>query len=248
MTTESVAQIYALDLMLEPAIDFGIQRSRDFSDGAASAAVNGSSVVAFSQGIPLQTQEDILYSMQIAAASANKKANRQSNIEGWYIEYIRVLELTGWVIRNWAPTRRSIDEAEVDVAEVALDLLATAITGPALVVMKAAVDAMKSMSDDDGYIRLFEHYGADGSVGNFQLGAVEEGAAGDLNLGLGAYQFTMSERKKKILFIKWRKQEVKLWGGACNAVFSRAAYDDVRQAVKDKLGPSRQDAVARLDI
>lgn len=248
MTTQRIDNIRGLDLMIETPMDFDIALSRDFTDGAAGAAVNGSAVVAFSAGIPLQTQEDILYSMQIAAASANKKANRQSDIEAWYLEYIRVLELTGWVVRNWAPTRRSIDEAEVDVAQVALDLLATAITGPALVVMKVAVDAMKSMADDDGYIRLFEHYGADGSVGNFQLGAVEEGAAGELNLGLGAYQFTMSEQKKKILFIKWRRQEVKLWGGACNAVFSRAAYDEVRQAVKDKLGPSRQDAIARLDI
>ena len=248
MTTDRVNQIRGLDVAIESPLHLDIALSRDFTDGAASASVNGSAVVAFSAGIPLQTQEDILYSMQVAAASANKKADRQTNIEGWYLEYIRVLELTGWVVRNWAPTRRSIDQAEVDVAQVALDLLATAITGPALTVMKTAVTAMKSMADDDGYIRLFEHYGADGSVGNFQLGAVEEGAAGELNLGLGAYQFTMSERKKKILFIKWRTQEVKLWGGASNAVFSRAAYNEVRDAVKEKLGPSRKDAIARLDL
>lgn len=248
MTVTNVSAIEALDLELPAVPDIDIDRSKSIGDGDAAAAVNGSAVVAFGTGISAQEREDILYSMQLAAAASNKKANRETEIAAWYNEYIRVLGLTGWVVRGFAPQRRTMAEGDVDVDQVALTILAAAITGPALQVMKVAIEALKGMADDSGQIRLLEFYGADGKVGNFQLGAVERGAGDELNLGIGAYQFVMKQRKKKILFIKWRRQDVDLWGGAANATFNPAAYATVRKTVLERLGPSRIDAIAALDL
>lgn len=244
----SIEQIQSLELKLESPLDLEIDRSKSLADGSEAAVVNGSALVAFGPDIELQTQQDILYSMQIAAGAANGKADRETDIAGWYTEYVRVLELTGWVVRNWSPSRRKTSEAEVDLAEVALDLLALAITGPALAVMKAAVTAMREMADDDGMIRLFEHYGANDRIGNFQFGAVERGAGKELNLGVAAYQFTLRERRKKIIFVKWHEKQVELWGGATSATFNEAAYAKVRQVVESKLDSDRLKAFAALEL
>jgi hypothetical protein len=244
----SIEAIRALEIAAPAREDFGIERTRDLADGEEAAVVNGSAVVGFGPGISAQAQEDVLYSMQLAAARANKVASRDSDIEGWYHEYIRVLELTGWVVRGFAPVARVLDEGEVEMDKVALTILSAAVTGPAVAVLQAAVKALEGMADDSGFIRLFESFGQSDDVGNFQLGAVERGAGEELNLGIGAYQLKTRVRKKKILFIKWRRNEVDLWGGAANATFNQAAYATVREAVKEKLGPGRVDAIAALDI
>ena len=241
--------ILALQLARAPAPSVDLaQFSYKSVGGAEAAVINGSSVIAFAAGIDPAIQEDILYSFQIANRAADGVANPDDDIDKWFREYARVLQLTGWTGVSRAPQRQQTVEGEVELAKEALALIAAAIAGPAPAVLKLAIETMGKMADDSGFIKLFEHYGVRGSIGNFQLGQVDRGAGGDLAMTAGAFLMKLKETRQKFLFIKWLRKDVTIWADVQKMVFSPAQYAQVRKAVVEKLGSSANDAIADLDL
>lgn len=216
--------------------------------GAPSAMVDAGSIVAFAGGVDAQDQEDVLYSMQLAQRAASGAADRYTKIDDWYREYSRVLQLTGWIVKGFAPVKQSVAEGEYQMAKAALEIVAAAATGPQTVILTAAIKALEGLAADDGFITLFEHFGIEGSLGNFQMGAVERGPDGALSMTLGAFQMTMSENQKKFLFFKWRTRDVTVWADAQAAVFNRKHYATQREQVEQMLGKDAQKAIAQLHL
>lgn len=235
-------RVAALDI---PELD--IARAKSVA-GQASAAVDAGSIVAFVAGIDAQDQEDVLYSIQLAQRAASGAADRYKAVGDWYKEYNRVLQMTGWVLQGFAPSSQKVAEGEYEIAKAALSIIAAAATGPQSAVLTAAIQALEGMAGEDGFITLFEHFGIDGYVGNFQLGAVEKDAVGALAMRLGAFQMNMSERKKKFLFVKWQEKEVSVWADVQTAIFNRTLYKSLRDGVKEMLGSDAKKAIAALPL
>lgn len=243
----SSTEISSLTLAPLDLPELEIARSRDVS-GGNSASVDAGSVIAFVAGVDAQDQEDILFSLQFAQRAASGVADRYNAIADWYREYSRVLELTGWVLNGFAPNKQDLAEGEVQIAKAALKIVAAAATGPQTLVLTAAIEALESMTQDDGFITLFEHFGIKGQVGNFQMGAVERGPGGQLSIRLGAFQMKMSEKKRKFIFVKWREHEVSVWADAQTATFNRAHYAGMRERVRQMLGAEAVDAIAAISL
>jgi hypothetical protein len=241
LETIRLLHVAALDV---PALN--IPRARGIS-GQASAAVDAGSIIAFVAGIDAQDQEDVLYSTQLAQRAASGVADRYKGVHDWYKEYSRVLQMTGWVLQGFAPSSQNVEEGEYEIAKAALRIVAAAATGPQNAVLVAAINALEGMADENGFITLFEHFGVNDLVGNFQIGAVaKDGDA--LSMRLGAFQMNMTERRKKFLFVKWREKGVSVWADAQIAMFNRAHYDGLRDEVRNKLGEDARDAIALLPL
>jgi hypothetical protein len=243
----SIASIRALKLAPLDLLDVQIERTKSVG-GEASAAINAGGIVAFAAGIGDQDQEDILYSMQLAQRAASGVADRFTAVKDWYREYVRVLAETGWVMAGFNLNAQKVDQSEIEVAKVALEILAAATTGPGSVVLLAAINALKGMAKDDGFITLFEHYGASGKVGNFQISDVQKGAAGELSVVTGAFQIEMAEHQEKFLFFTWHRKGVSVWGDATRATFNRSHYAGLRETVRQMLGKEARNAIAGLPL
>lgn len=243
----SLAAIKALKLAPLDLPDVHIARARSVG-GEPAAAINAGSIVAFVAGISEAEQEDILYSMQLAQRAASGKADRYAAVKDWYREYVRVLEQTGWVLKGFNPNAQKVDQSEFEMAKAALEILLAAATGPQSAVLVAAIKALEGMANDDGFIMLFEHFGAEGRIGNFQVSAVSRGAAGELATVIGGFQIEMTERQEKFLFFTWRDKGVSVWGDTTTAVFNRAAYEPLRETVREMLGKEARKAIAGLTL
>jgi hypothetical protein len=244
MTLEAIK---ALDVAPLDVPHIVIERAKSIS-GDPSAAINGGSVIAFVAGIKAQEQEDVLYSMQLAQRAASAVANRYREISEWYQKYTEVLELTGWVVTEFSPAEQELAEGQYEMAKAALSIIAAAATGPQTAVLAAAIKALEGMAKDDGFITLFEHFGAKGLVGNFQIGAVERGASGHLSTTLAAFQMNMAEHQKKFLFFKWRTRDIKVWAHAQSAKFNYDHYAPMREEIRQKLGRDARKAIAALPL
>jgi len=243
----SVDFIKSLTLAPLDLTGIDIERAKA-SDGGPAAVVNAGSLVGFQAGVTEEEQEDVLYSLQIAQRAASGIADRFTQIKEWYTEYVRVLSAIGWAFKNFDLNAQQVDQSEVEVAKAALEILAAAATGPQSAVLLAAINALKSMAKGDGFIALFEHYGASGLIGNFQVSDVQRGAERELSIVTGAFQIKMVERQAKFLVVTWRQKGVSVWGSATKASFNRAIYSEVREAVKEKLGKEARKAIAALPL
>jgi len=246
MSTASLASLRSLTLAPLDPPDVHIERTRSVG-GEPSAAVNAGGIVAFAAGVTDEEQEDVLYSMQLAQRAASGIADRYTEVQKWYSEYVRVLGETGWVLRSFNLNAQEVGQAQVEVAKAALEILAAAATGPQSAVLLAAIKALKGMANDDGFITLFEHYGAKGRVGNFQISDVQK-ENGKLTIVTGAFQIDMAERQEKFLFFTWQKKGVSVWGDATQASFNRAHYAELRDTVRQMLGKEAKKAIAALPL
>ena len=243
----SIASIQGLTLATLDRTDFGIEQTKS-TGGGPSAVVNAGSLVGFEGGISEDEQEDILYSLQFAQRAASGAADRFTQIKGWYTKYVEVLTDVGWTLKNFDLNEQKVDQSEVEVAKAALEILAAAATGPQSVVLLAAIKALKGMAKEDGFITLFEHYGAQGLIGNFQVSDVARGPNHELNITTGAFQIKMEERQDGFLFVKWHKKGVSVWGSATTASFNRQTYAEVRDTVKQMLGAYARKAIAEVPL
>lgn len=216
--------------------------------GRPSAAIDAGSIVAFAGGISAQDREDILYSIQFAQRAASAVADRYEAVEAWYKQYVDVLAQTGWVLNGFNLSTQQADESQVEVAKAALQILAAAAAGPASAVLLAAIEALKGMAKDDGYITLFEHYGAKGRVGNFQISDVQAGEGNQLSIVTGAFEIRMMERQEKFLFFTWNKEAISVWGDATRASFNRDQYARVREIIRSRLGVEAMKAIAEMPL
>ena len=248
---DSMSAVDILALTLAPVDPSGISfddfKFRSIAGGEA-AAINGPSVIAFAAGIDAQTQEDILYSFQIANRAADGVAKADTEMDAWFHEYARVLKLTGWTGTSLAPQQQNTTEGDVELAKEALGIITAAMGGVAPLILQAALKAMEQMADDSGFIKLFDHFGKKGSIGNFQLGQVDRGAAGELVMTAGAFLMKMKETRQKWWIVKWRRQDVSVWADAQKLVFSKAQYADVRAAVVKQIGATANDGIADLKL
>lgn len=247
MSTTSIEAIRHLAVAALDIPDVEVERTKSVA-GAPSAAINAGSIVGFSADIGEQEQEDVLYSLQLAQRAASAAADRYTAVQDWYKEYVRVLEMTGWVMTGFNLNAQKVDQSEIEVAKAALEILAAAVTGPQSVVLLAAIKAMQGMAKDDGFITLFEHFGSRGRVGNFQMSDVQKDEAGTLSIVTGAFQIEMAERQEKFLFFKWHRKGVSVWGDAVKAAFNRTHYATLREAVRERLGKEGRKAIAGLPL
>jgi len=246
----SIAYIQSLELAPLDPPDVQVERFRGVG-GEAAAAIDAGAIVAFGDGVPAQAREDILYSLQFAQRAASAAADRYTAVQAWYEKYVNVLAATGWVLTNFNPSKQQADRTEVEVAAAALEIVAAAAAaagGVVSAVLPAAIKALRGMAKDDGFITLFEHYGAKGNIGNFQLSDVQQGAGGKLSIVTGAFQIRMAEQQNKFLFFTWREKGVSVWGDATTASFNQALYAELRETVRTRLGGEARKVIAEIPL
>ena len=250
---------YLRDLTLSPAVvraksvrgvRRGLQPRRRSAIGTQqgeNAAVDAGSLLSFVAGVNRQEQEDVLYSVQLAQRAASGAFDRFTEVQSWYRKYMEVLENLGWAGEQLAFTQFDQHEGELRMDQAALKVITAIATQNQLAVLKASVDALGSLAEDDGTIQLFDFHASLESGGNFQLGSVQK-VNGALSMAVGAFYFRALDERRRFLFFKWGHKKVHFWTAAQRLTLNADFYAQRREAVKTKISADADEYLAGLKL
>lgn len=211
------------------------------------AAVDMGAVISFVDNLTVQERDDVLDSVQLAQRAAGGEFDRFAETEGWYRRFSQVLQGVGWIVYQDAFVKYDQSSGELKIDKHALQMLASVASANALGVLTQALGALEKMADDSGEIALFTRNSVAGRSGNLQLGAVERGESGVLNLAMGAYYFRSTDKRQKVVFAGWGAEEIELWSSVQKMTLNPDRYALARDAVRAKLG-NPADFIAGLKL
>ncbi len=137
-------------------------------DNTRNGYIIGGGVATFTENISGQVKQDILKATLLAQLAATKKHDRERSTEDWYREYNIVLGIVGFVIEGFEFDRYSASGSTLSMDEAVLEIIGAFATGNEVAVLKAILDAMRKLSNDNKRIVLFDTHGSQSSNGNFQ--------------------------------------------------------------------------------
>ena len=205
------------------------------------------SLVSFVAGVSEQSQADVLNSTLLAQLAANKAHDRENDTENWYKFYRNVLENVGWVLQEFTFDKFTTSAGDFTVDRVVLDILAAIATGDELASVLATINALKSLSDGDDRLVLYESSSHSASKGNFQIAPASE-SSNVVVLKIAAFYFSTSQSVDRVLFFRFSSASANIYKGSQVINLNRDVYSQVRSDIVAKLGSRAKAFVKNLDI
>ncbi len=209
--------------------------------------VDSGSLISFLPGVSLLHKQDTLNSTLLAQLAATAKFDREAQTVEWYKFYRTVLENVGWVIQSFDFTVYQASGSEFTADKVVLEILKAVATGNDLAIVAATMEALNSLDAGDGKVKLFETQSHGPRRGNFQVGVASEND-GVLVLKIGTFYFEVNEDVLRILWFRFKSASTKFYKGSQVINLDDQIYQQVRQAVIEKLGDKAVTFVKNLDI
>ena len=213
-----------------------------------AAAVNAGSLLSFVEGVDGQERDDVLFSVQFAQRAASAKFDRFDATRDWYGKYIEVLERIGWAGEQFAFTAKNQEQGEFRMDKSALAVIAAIATQNQIAVLTQSIEALESLADEDGALRLFDFQTANELGGNFQIGAVQKAPNGLLSMALGAFYFRAAERRRRFLFFKWGEKQVNMFTAAQKMTFNATLYAASREPIRARLGAEALSFIEAIEL
>lgn len=246
MTSNLSQRLDFIESLELPAFPRGI-RKEGLSEGKPSAFVVDGSLMSFVANISPQHQQDVLNSTLLAQLAANQKFNRETQTMEWYDFYHTVLENVGWVLQGFDFDKFNASGSTFSVDKVVLDIIAAIATGDEVAILDTTIKAMKSLSNDDNKIVLFETSSHSLTQGNFQLGIATD-IGGVVALHLGAFHFHTTQNVTRVLFFGFSSSDTEFNKSVQTISLDQQIYNQVRAAIVQKLGDKAKRFVQQLDI
>jgi len=164
----------------------------------------------------------------------------------WYQKYVEVLENLGWASEQLVFSQFEQREGEFRMDQAALAVITAIATQNQLAVLRASVEALEGLAEDDKTIRLFDFHASLESSGNFQLGSVQRAESGALTMALGAFYFHALDERRRFLFFKWGRQQVHFWTAAQRMTLNTDFYALRREQVRAKIAADADQYVSQL--
>jgi len=253
-----IAQVELADItgpLMRQSRAVGLPRTRMIDNTEpADAAVVGSNLLTFIEGVSRQNREDIMDSFLFATLVANKAFDPETQSTEWYASLYKVLSTVGWLSSSWSYERYQSNHQTFTMEEAGLEIIASAIAaaalpGPAAAAMlTVAADALKALAAQEKPLGLFERQSKSHNGASFRIGACSEVANGTVNLAMGAINFQTSSKVTNVLFWEWNSTDVKTFRGEDNLVLNTRLYGQIREQIRQRLGDNAQTAIAEFDI
>jgi hypothetical protein len=200
------------------------------------AAIVGSDVVSFVNGVTPERREAIVNSTLLAQLAATQKVG-QDDTDQWYQAYFDVLGNIGWAIQDKGfeqyHQHGGTFETHKAILAVAGTLLGAAPA--ALAVIKTTLEALESMTQDDPWITLFNRESETSKAARFQIGLAEQAAQDQFLVTLMAFILSAKQTVTQVLFFKASKSDVSLQHRSSKITIDTPVLDGVRDVLRQKL-------------
>lgn len=217
-------------------------------NNAEQAFIADKSVVSFVSNIGVEYREDVLNTVLLAQLAANNVYPDKKDLAKWYDEYMRVLTGLGWVIQNKVFNDEASSHGVIEIENVVIEIITTAIGGKYIAIIKSALEAFKKLSEaSNNKIIAFEKNSHSLNEGTFQIGVADQ--TGDaISLRIGAFILSSKEEIKQILFFKSRKNDTKVKTLTFEGTLNSGNYGSIRNLVKQRLGQTALNFVTELNL
>jgi hypothetical protein len=227
---------------VEAVAEFDFDKARD------QAMVVGSDIISFMKGVTEERRLDIVNSALLAQLVAKKKVADPGQVFPWYEAYFEALSNIGWVMQE----HQFVDHREASQnfdAHQAILTVATTLLGAgaaALTVVKATLDALKSMSTDSPFITVFNRESQHAHTARFQISLAEQDDAGQFLVSLMAFVLDANADFTQVLFFRFRQNDVQIRHASGKVTINPAVLEGIREPLKQKLKGFAQDYIAQL--
>jgi hypothetical protein len=249
MASVSVAEARRFVSSLNFKVPAHIHRGGSRSDSTPDdpSTVDAGSVVSFVGSIDGQVRSDVLNSTLLAQLWANQNAQRDDDAEAWYKTYFDTLGHIGWVLQAKQFNRYEGTGESITMDQAVLGIISAIATQNELAAIKATLDALNSLANDDHRIVLFDKQSHSGGHGNFQIAActVTDGSPA---LKLGAFYFSTTEVVDRFLWFSFANSTIQIYNAVQSATLDTDLYAQIRQDVLDKLAGSGKDYLAGIQL
>lgn len=218
------------------------------SQAKDQAAVVGSDVISFVTGVTAEQRQDLINSALLAQLVAKVEVPDTTNIYEWYQAYFSVLKNIGWVVQvdQFAAYRTSSVGFQAHEAIIAL---ATTLLGPgtgALAIVKATLDALKSMDANSPWMTIFNRESQSGKTARFQVTLAEPDDKNGFLVTLMAFGLEAQSTLTQVLFFKFRSSEDVLKHFEGKVSIDAEVLAGVREDIKKKLAEHVANYVRKL--
>jgi hypothetical protein len=214
----------------------------------AQSLVVGSGLIMAAESVPVQTREDLINCTLFAQLAASGAVSSPKKIVKWYEEYFRALTTLGWAQSDTQFKDYKFDSRNAEAHKAIMEVIAV-LLGPqaiALVVVKTALDALHSMSENSPWITLFDQHSRSENFARFQVATAQLDPSGLLQIALVGFQLKAKSTLTQVLFFKFSSSSTSLKYAAGKATIYEAALADQRADIAQRLADYRCAYVGRV--
>lgn len=244
---DRLAYIEALEIDDSRRVDGPFDGSRVASGEEGAAVIDAGSMISFLGSVSKQHQDDVKNSLLLAQLAANKYCNREDNAAEWYKKYQEVLETVGWVVSGFSFEKFDAFASQFEISEAVIAVLGAIATQNEILIVKAMLEALKSLRDGDKKLKLWNVQTHNQSNGNFQIASCI-GKDGNVSMSLAAFYFKAKSVDVKYLWYGYNQDSIQLYKSTQGIFLNENVYAQIRAAVIKKLGDKANDYLADLDI
>lgn len=227
------------DYFSVPIIPKGLVVDDDQSlEGQNDSAVLGSTVAAYDEELSEEERAAFDDTVLYAEIRADEAFNRETQRREWYREYSKALTMCGWPTVN-DPYREYVSqELNFTMDEAALQIISLVAGADKLKILPLISTAFNSLEKNDGAIKLVEHKSKKNKSANFQVvPCVSFG--GRPTMIACAMQLETSDVLTKVLFFRFKREQVRIYNAATRRTLNRRAYDVVKDLVRSAVDKKR---------
>ncbi len=219
-----------------------------FDKAKTQAQVVGSGLMAFREGVEAETREAISDSALLAQLVANKRVDPVADPVGWFKEYAGVLQNVGWTLQDAGWNDYSATGTAADVSEKIIELLPV-ILGPgaaAITIVTTAVSALRAMNPNSSWITIFSRETQKAKLARFQVGLVETGVQGAIQVSLLACLIEAKTTITQVLFFRFKAEQASFRASANKVTINPAALNDLAQTIRTKVRAYQVDYLSSI--
>jgi hypothetical protein len=216
----------------------------------AQSLVVGSGLVVAAENVPVETREDLINCTLFAQLAASGAVGDPTDISRWYDAYFRTLSVLGWAQSDSQFEDYEFSSQNAEAHKAIMKVLAV-LLGPqtaALVVVKTAIDALQSMSENSPWITLFDRQSKTGNSARFQVATAQLDPNGLLQTALVGFNLKTKSTLTQVLFIKYSSSSTSLKYAAGKATIYEAALREQRGAIAERLAAYRASYVGEVKL
>jgi hypothetical protein len=217
------------------------------TDTAQAAYALAGSAVGFAEGCSAALKQDVLHSLLLAHAAANKAADPAKDPQSWYAKYRAILEAVGWSIDDFRfETVR--DASGVTLAKALTKAMPASASSAESALASAMLAALRLLPEGDPTLLLFETHAHDGNRGNVQFAVVSQDEEGNARMKVAALTFASTNTVTRFLESEFDTAGTEFRGAVETLSLNRDIYGAIRHAVEEKIAALVGHSIANLPL
>jgi hypothetical protein len=220
----------------------------ELKQAEAQSLVVGSGLIVAAENVPVQTREDLVNCTLFAQLAASGAVSDPTNIPQWYDTYFRALTALGWAQSDTHFEEYTFSSKNAEAHQAIMEVLAV-LLGPqaaALLVVRAALEALQSMNENSPWMTLFDRQSKTGRSARFQVATAQLDSNGLLQTALVGFDLKTKSTLTQVLFFRYASSSTSLKYAAGKATIYEAALKDQREAIAARLAAYRSAYVGQV--